>query len=526
VRLSVDFFIVTILILFCCNAVPQKVIAPALGPKTTTIELEKYQKIVYVSKNNGSDQHCDGSKTHPWSAIQFALAQLNGASPKERYAILVAEGVYAGETIQMKKHVDLFGGFDPSTWQRDIFQHRTVLSNEDTHRVVIAADSAQIDGFVMTKGRLRGKGAAILCDNVSPLITNNIFVHNTTLAPIPWNPKYRHEIGHDGGAIYCENGAAPTIANNLFVNNSTEVGRGAAIAMQSHCRGSIQNNVFIANQAGLSDPMRSSDGGAVSIFDWSNPVVENNVFLNNKALGENDAGALFVALWSSPIIRNNMFVGNECTDDAGALFVGGQEHRYDRPLDELPNPQQFFISISDNIFIGNSNPTRNSGALRFTMEARGEFRHNLTAHNGGVYFQRCEATISNNLILDNFLLIETKTGLRPCLVKDNLIWGNFDVKTEAKLSNNRILLTKDEHQGIIQDEGLHLIAASSHFDRESHVTTFYMPNRNFRADDLAHRAIKAGERWGVIRSNDRHTISVWGDFSGEVEISILPSYRW
>jgi len=160
------------------------------------------------------------------------------------------------------------------------------------------------------------------------------------------------------------------------------------------------------------------------------------------------------------------------------------------------------------------------------MEARGEFRHNLTAHNGGVYFQRCEAIISNNLILDNFLLIETKTGLRPCLVKDNLIWGNFDVKTEAKLSNNRILLTKDEHQGIIQDDGLHLIAASSHFDRESHVTTFYMPNRNFRADDLAHRVIKAGERWGVIRSNDHHTISVWGDFSGEVEISILPSYRW
>ncbi|MDZ7765889.1 MAG: hypothetical protein U5K00_15985 [Melioribacteraceae bacterium] len=43
----------------------------------------------------------------------------------------------------------------------------------------------------------------------------------------------------------------------------------------------------------------------------------------------NDGGAVFIALWSSTAVKNNIFVDNECGDDAGALFVGGQEHRYD-----------------------------------------------------------------------------------------------------------------------------------------------------------------------------------------------------
>ena len=162
-------------------------------------------------------------------------------------------------------------------------------------------------------------------------------MRNKTLGPGSWKPKVRHLITNDGGSVYFENGSSPIIANNLFADNRTENGRGAAIALHVNCNGRIINNVFLRNITGLDDPMRSSDGGAVSIFDRSDPVIENNVFLNNQALSENDAGGLFVALWSSPVIRKNIFVGNHCKDDAGALFVGGQEHRYDIPLDPLPS---------------------------------------------------------------------------------------------------------------------------------------------------------------------------------------------
>ncbi|MDZ7332780.1 MAG: right-handed parallel beta-helix repeat-containing protein [candidate division KSB1 bacterium] len=517
-----------LLILFShmdCSAPQEENSGQVVGPNTAILALGDYQKIVYVSKSAASDQQNDGSKSHPWASIQLALSRINDTSPDKRYAILVAEGVYAGETIQMKQYVDLFGGFDPSSWQRDIFRFRTVLSGRDSNRVIIAADSARLDGFVISGGQFCGKGAGVLCAGVSPVITNNVFTMNKSLAPRPWNPKYRHEIGHDGGAIYCENRAAPMIAHNLFVNNATEVGRGAAIAFHSHCQGRIQNNVFISNQSGIADPMRSSDGGAVSIFDWSSPIIEGNIFLNNQALNKNDAGGLFVALWSSPMIRRNLFVGNECTDDGGALFVGGQEHRYDRPLDELPGPDQFFVTIAENTFIGNSNPSRNSGALRFTMEARGEFRDNFTAHNNGVYFQRCEATISNNIILDNFLLVETKTGLHPCTVKDNLIWGDFDVQAKAILSDNQMLLNSSQKFPSRSDDGAHWIATSSRFDRTMYLTTFYFPNAHLRPNELKHRVIKIGDRWGVIRDNDTQTVSVWGDFSGQVELIVLPTIQ-
>ena len=87
--------------------------------------------------------------------------------------------------------------------------------------------------------------------------------------------------------------------------------------------------------------MRSSDAGAVSIFNWSDAVIEGNLFISNIADSKNDGGAIFIALWSSAKVNNNLFVDNHSGDDAGALFVGGQEHRYGGlPLDPIPPKDQ------------------------------------------------------------------------------------------------------------------------------------------------------------------------------------------
>ena len=79
------------------------------------------------------------------------------------------------------------------------------------------------------------------------------------------------------------------------------------------------------------------------------------------------------------------------------------------------------------------------------MESRGLFANNIVAHNGdkktyptGVYIQRSEAQIINNTILDPFL-INFKTfdnkpnseGLQPSVIRDNRIWGSFEVKTQV-----------------------------------------------------------------------------------------------
>lgn len=517
-----------LLIQIACSSTPKKISTPTIGPKTVAVPLEDYGHIFYVSTATGSNENGAGSARQPWKTMSFALDQIRDASPKNRYALIVSRGEYAHTPIPMKPDVDIYGGFDPATWERDIEKNRTILTAEGERRVVIGADHACLDGFVISDGCIRGKGAGIVCDGVSPRLTNNIFISNKTLAPLHWNPKFLHKTANDGGAIYCENGASPIIENNIFSRNATENGRGAAIAFHNHCNGRIANNVFLDNTTGLNDPRRSSDGGAISIFDWSSPVIENNVILNNQSLAKNDAGGLFVALWSAPIIRKNIFVGNQCTDDAGALFVGGQEHRYDRPLDSLLGEDKFFVRIDSNVFIGNSNPSKNSGAMRFTMESRGQFSHNIVAHNSGIYFQRSEVTVEKNIILDDFLFIETKVGLKPSLIQNNVLWGNLFIETEAIVKDNYLKEPRDANFNALPalvNNWINLQAMAATYHPRQFVTTILLSNTEVRKNELANRVIQAGNKWGVIKANDSRTIEIWDDFSGSVNFTVLPTYQ-
>ena len=96
--------------------------------------------------------------------------------------------------------------------------------------MVEAADASRLDGFRIVRGRVAGRGAAILCDGVSPAIANNVFTDNRTQRTQDWRPVEMHEDANDGGAIACVNGASPVIENNLFAENGADAGRGGAIA--------------------------------------------------------------------------------------------------------------------------------------------------------------------------------------------------------------------------------------------------------------------------------------------------------
>jgi len=408
------------------------------GIENTVVDTTLYQQIYYVSAQKGSDAHGDGSRISPWKSISHALLMMPLHAHHQKAALFVSHGNYNNSTLEMRAGIDLYGGFDENSWIRDIEKYTSVIDGNGKKRLVIAADNCRIDGFQLTGGEIRGKGAAILCAATSPVISNNVFTGNKTLGPAHWNPKYWHETANDGGAVYCTDGAAPRIVNNYFYRNRTENGRGAAIACDNKCRPEISRNVFIANHTGTDDPMRSSDGGAVSVFNRSYAKISGNIFLSNTADASNDAGGLFLALWTSAEITGNIFVDNEAADDAGGLFVGGQEHRYDAPLDPMPSEKDFYVTISDNIFIGNRNSSMNSGAMRFTMESRGEFRNNIVAQNNGIYFQRSEVIVESNIILDNFLFIETKAGLRPGEINNNLIWADFTLDAPAKVLHNNL----------------------------------------------------------------------------------------
>jgi hypothetical protein len=514
--------------------------SPAIGPRTEVIAEDKYHKIFYISPS-GSDADGTGSKSHPWQTLSFALLQINDAVETSRYAIYSGQGTYSEKTITLKPYVDLYGGFNSSNWQRDIFKYPSILNGSRKFRVLIGTDHARLDGYFISRGWIRGKGGGLLCDSSSPVVTNNIFSYNKTLAPEAWNPNLRHEIANDGGAIYAYNGAKPIIKNNIFFKNNTEIGRGAGISLHSKCGGEIANNVFMYNRAGLVDPMRSSDGGAISIFEWSRPIIENNIILENEALTSNDGGGIFSAYWSSPQILKNVFVGNYCGDDGGGLFTAGQNHHDEIPplFDTIPDKKDFYIHIRENVFIGNNE------ALEFTMESKGVFADNIVAHNGeksthpaGVYFQRSEAHIINNTILDPFLMNfktfdakQSSDGLGPSIIRNNHFYGRVILDVEATLENNFIL---DDHRNNsnmppnLANDWMRLNADAVYYDqyliRQIFTTRLLINGGSFQPDALIKRVIKAGNRWGVIKSNTSRTIDIWGNLTGEVDFLIFPGY--
>ena len=521
------------LILMTCSGQNSKnsrsLITDLPGPRTENIDTTMFEKIFYVSQNAGSDVNGIGTAENPWQSIQYTLSRISDASETLKTAIFISSGEYKEPTIDMKEYVFMYGGFEDKSWRRDITKNRTVIRGSEKRRIFIGKDNTLLDGFVIIDGLTRGKGAGIFCEGTSPTITNNVFMNNKTLRPDPWQPKYWHELTHDGGAIHCEHGASPIIEHNLFLKNYTENGRGAAVSFYKKCSGTIAHNVFMQNVSGLDDIARSSDGGAVSVFDWCDPLIENNVFIENEALANNDAGAMFVALWSSPKIRHNLFIGNQCGDDAGALFVGGQEHRYDRPLDPLPSEQDFYVSISENVFVGNSNPSKNSGAMRFTMESRGEFVNNIVAHNHGIYFQRSEVRIMNNTILDNFLFVETKEGLQTGLIQNTILWANVDIQTPVtiKYCDTRSHIDGEGNfsaDPLFEDDWIELSAAMTHYSHVTNQTEIYVPGINLERNALANRVVNDNDRWGVIHSNDMNLIRIWGDFSDKVSYKVLPTY--
>ena len=495
------------------------------GPNAASaVDTADYARVLHVSGASGDDIKGNGTLAKPFASVTRALELSGRTSADASVAILVAKGRYTEPTFALKPHVDLYGGFEAPGGARDIYRHASILDGGGVVRIAIGGDHARIDGFHFTNGRVRGKGAALFCDGTSPTIANCVFTNNRTLIPDPWVPPLLHETANDGGAIMCLNGAAPRIEHNLFYDNSTECGRGGALAADQAANAIIVSNVFANNRAGLADPMRSSDGGAISIFRWSRGELSNNVVVANEALTRNDAGGVFVALWSDPVIRGNVIVANESGDDAGGLFLGGQEHRYDAPLDEYPPAEKFNILVEGNVFVGNVNSSRNSGAMRVTMESRATFTRNIIAENmGGFYLQRSEITAGRNTVWQEWRFLEDKPTLGPSRFTGNVLKGPTDAVESERVTFAGNMAPADTPGGphlpvedIFLADGVRGALTDLQFDPVTFTTTLTTKEPLPAGVDVSGRPIRMsdnlskGGQWRVIARAAGNEIVVWG----------------
>ena len=431
------------------------------------------------------------SPTGEVKTIAAALDSLKDASAKKRYAVLVAAGTYNESGVRMKPFVDLYGGFPADGGDgkaRDVFANRTILDAQQKNSpVVIGADDARLDGFVITGGRHNAHGAGILCDGVSPTIVNNVITANQTLKP-EMKEGVGKQVANEGAGVALLNGSGAYVANNLICDNSTEIGAGAGVTVRGKVDDAkILRNVFANNTAGLKDNAqfhgkegsRSSPGAAIAVNDESSPQISFNVLVLGQAIYRNDAGGIWVEGNSRPLINHNWVVGNTAYDDGGGIYCMGALY-YDEAGDRHDAAPDGPVRIEDNLIVGNHTVHGGPGGVRVSRWGRAELRRNrLIANTRGAAFGAEGGVIA--------------------VFEDNIVEGNGQLRADGD-----DVTPKFRFSGGI---------AGRAFDADRFVTRF-TTDESIGDDEgyaMEGAAVRVGRQWSVVRSAGPDGLVVWGN---------------
>lgn len=224
-----------------------------------------------------------------YPAIQQAIdAASNGDT------VLVAPGAYVENINFSGKAITLKSEAGPKA---------TIINGNWGGSVVTfdqgEASTSILDGFTIYDGNGNGvagifMGGGVYCSNASPIIQNNIFLHNR---------------GNYGGGMLCADFAAPLVLNNLFRRNSATWpgGDGAGIACH-HSSPTIAYNTFIDNNA-------TAFGGGIYCSGYVNPIIANNIFYENSA--GSSGGGIYCEGYSTVSVINNTIYNNSATYGGG-----------------------------------------------------------------------------------------------------------------------------------------------------------------------------------------------------------------
>jgi hypothetical protein len=454
-----------------------------LGPQSRPFDPRPYAQVIHVG---------DGEKQ---ASLAGALAAIKDAAPGKRYAVLVQAGTYKETGVRMKPYVDLYGGFAGGDWkQRDIYQNATIVDAQKRGPVIVGADHARLDGFVITGGEQKGHGGGIVCDGASPIIVNNIIRGNNTLR-IAIKEGLGKQVGHEGGGIALLSGSRAFVANNLICENATETGNGGGISARGDVQAKILRNVFCNNIAGAKDDQmyhgrvgtRSSPGGAIACAEASSPQISFNVIVLGAAVLNNDGGGIWVEGNSRPLISYNWIAGNLSGDDGGGIYVMGNLY-YDEEGKRHDSAPDGPVTIEDNFIAGNNTDRGAPGGIRVSRFGRVDLRRNRIVANakGGAHGAE---------------------GGVICVLEDNVIVDN-GAKRQAPTPTFRI--TGD--------------ITARKFNTQRYVTEV-ATSTSLSSAPLAGSVVRIGAQWSVVKSSHAGGLVVWGKITDKAaRVEILDQY--
>ena len=239
--------------------------------------------------------------------------------------IWVAGGTYrpdgtTGErtlSFTPKTGVALYGGFaggETALDERDWNLNPTILSGDigvpgdrtdNSHHVLVGADTAVIDGFTVTGGNADGAwphsvgGGMANLDRTSPTVAHVVFSDN--------------HADSAGGGMYNNYFSSPRLTNVVFTDNSASSG-GGMYNTDSHPK--LTNVVFRGNSANV--------GGALHNHS-SSPALVNVIFSGNSAV---DYGGAMYSYFSSQPSLTNVSITHNAAGAGGAVYSAGGAHSW------------------------------------------------------------------------------------------------------------------------------------------------------------------------------------------------------
>jgi len=266
----------------------------------------------YVDKDNNSGTENGAAWATAFTTIQ---AGVDAAFADGGGEVWVAEGVYDEQrmsmmhdppvdtgSLVMKEGVHIYGGFVGTESARDardsethvtIIDGSTARNGEPAYHVVVGADDATIDAFMITGGNANGSSTwTDLCNtgggmynfNCSPMVTNCTFSGNSSY--------------YDGSGMYNRFCPSPTITNCTFSWNSANASAGGVYNYSSSSL--VTNCTFTDNSA-------EYFAGGMYNYD-SSQTISNCTFLGNSSHGFGGAG-MYNDRCSATVI-NCVFTGN------------------------------------------------------------------------------------------------------------------------------------------------------------------------------------------------------------------------
>ncbi len=186
-----------------------------------------------------------GSGNHPCKSIAQGLARATSAGAAR---VLVANGLY-DEPVTLQNGIDLLGGYDPMTWQRDVVATTTTIagvSSAGNHdRTVIASNitsATKLEGFVIYGSANEKPGGNSYAIYASGSGTTLSIVNNIVFGGVG-GPGVEGSIGGNGSNGVGGSGRNPNLAvadASYDAEAATGTGECATTNNRQHANGGVQ----------------------------------------------------------------------------------------------------------------------------------------------------------------------------------------------------------------------------------------------------------------------------------------------